>query len=781
MVQWSVTDRAEVLRVLQCTACCAALEQVRNLIPLDLRGVQDPTPPKHEKGGKWSEKTLVDKELPMREYLRAAVELFPRTVTGKGMGPVLTAVVKNVASLGEGVISWRADQESSLKAVAKSLVAPNAELQKLVPEHGKGICAGINFAFLYVLCEALEYVDRKVVDGILFGFAPVGEVPPGGRFRPVDEPSVAPFSTEENSDMFDRVAADLARRFRRAQQQGGQSKEWKELTTLWVNVIGPEGEVAKGHMDGGEHGRGYSRRQVWDMYKDCPGGPRCLVRFGVEQGGKLRGCDNGAFCGHNARTRMSETIHCIGADFPAIIAREFAKWVESECWIGTDDVEAAYRRILNSMPQYTVVALVEPDSGQVRYFPMPGFPFGLKSAVVAFNRVEELLIEVSRVFMLVPCGHYYDDAVTVEPRFAGRSGQRAIWMVHEVVGIPFAAKKHEKMRAANPFLGIVSDFERKPGFVQMRVKKSRREKLLKDLEDVLKSGELTGAQAATFRGKLYFTSLTAFGGVGRAPLQALARRQYSDGDEKRLDDDLRRAVVAMRALLERLPPRLIPLLDSERSECIYIWSDAMWEPVRGDDGEALQVFDEVSGESFYIAKATLAFAVYRAWTGTWAHSYKDVGIDILRQLTPGKKTYIGQLEALAAAAVMHTLPEDWLAGRDGYMWIDNMGAKYSLQKGSARKEDSARIVDSFSKRVASLGFRPWIEYVPSAQNVADLPSRDKWSEYYSVIGADEHGFLPSGERASEWIEMNVPDVSGWSTISSPSGSGRSPRKRRRGK
>jgi hypothetical protein len=62
-----------------------------------------------------------------------------------------------------------------------------------------------------------------------------------------------------------------------------------------------------------------------------------------------------------------------------------------------------------------------------------------------------------------------------------------------------------------------------------------------------------------------------------------------------------------------------------------------------------------------------------------------------------------------------------------------------------------------------------------------LPSRDKWLEYYSVIGADEHGLLPSGERASEWIEMIVPDVSGWSAISSPSGGGRSPRKRRRGK
>ena len=769
--------------MLDCKACCDAVVQVRHLIPAALRGVQDPTPPKRDVSGKWSEVTLVDKGLPMREYLHEAVKLFPRAVTGKGMGPVLRAVVREVSELQGGVVSWRAAQERSLKMVATSLTAATAELQKLVPDHGKHVCAGINFAFLYVVCEALEYVDRKVVDGILFGFVPVGDVPPGGRFRPVDEPVVAPFSAEENAQLFDQVSADLAQRSRRARQKGEQSQEWTELTKLWENVVGPDGEVSKGHMDGGKNGRGYSRRQIWDMYKDCPGGPRCLLRFGVEQGGKLRGCDDGARCGHNQRTRMGETIHCVGADLPATIAREFAKWVTSACWIGTDDVEAAYRRVLNSKPQYTVVALWDPspDVEQVKYFAMPGFPFGLKSAVVAFNRVEELLIEVSRVLMLVACGHYYDDAVTVEPRFAGRSGQRAVWMVHKLVGIPFAEKKHEKMRGANPFLGIVSDFACRPGFVEMRVKESRRKKLMSDLESVLKSGELTGAQAASLRGKLYFTSLTAFGGVGRAPLQALAKRQYGDSDDKRLDDDLRRAVTAMLALLERLPPRLIPLVDSERNECIYIWSDAMWEPLRGDDGGALQVFDEVSGESFYIAKATLAFAVYRAWTGTWTHSYRDVGIDILRQLTPGKKTYIGQLEGLAAAAVVHTLPAEWLAGRDGYMWIDNMGAKYSLQKGSARKEDSARIVDSFSKRVASLGFRPWIEYVPSAQNVADLPSRDKWSEYYSVIGADEHGLLPSGELASEWIEMNVPDVSGWSSISSPSGGGRSTRKRRRGK
>jgi len=97
---------------------------------------------------------------------------------------------------------------------------------------------------------------------------------------------------------------------------------------------------------------------------------------------------------------------------------------------------------------------------------------------------------------------------------------------------------------------------------------------------------------------------------------------------------------------------------------------------------------------------------------------RDVGIDIIRQLVPGKKTYIGQLQALAAAAVVHSLPEEWLRGRDGYMWIDNMGAKYNLQKGSARKEDSARIVDSFAKRVA---ISPPSHYISSVITVMNAP------------------------------------------------------------
>ena len=223
------------------------------------------------------------------------------------------------------------------------------------------------------------------------------------------------------------------------------------------------------------------------------------------------------------------------------------------------------------MPQYTVVALMDPERMEVRYFTMPGFPFGLRSAVVAFNLVEEFVIEVARVLLLVACGHYYDDAVTVEPKFAATSGQRAVWFVHEILGLPFADKKHEKMRAANPFLGIVSDFAARAGYVVIRVKEARRRKVLALLQRVLDEHVLTGAGAASLRGKLYFTSLTAFGGVGRAPLQVLASRQYGGDGDVGVDEGMEDAIRSMMALLERLPPRAIPLVDAGREDCIYIW------------------------------------------------------------------------------------------------------------------------------------------------------------------------------------------------------------------
>lgn len=101
-----------------------------------------------------------------------------------------------------------------------------------------------------------------------------------------------------------------------------------------------------------------------------------------------------------------------------------------------------------------------------------------------------------------------------------------------------------------------------------------------------------------------------------------------------------------------------------------------------------------------------------------------MGIDVLRQLVPGKKSYIGQLESLAGASFYYTYdPLRLSRGRQIYHWIDNLAAVAGLAKGYSGQADTARIVNSFNVRQAYLKFRVWWEWVPTHQNIADLPSR----------------------------------------------------------
>ena len=127
-------------------------------------------------------------------------------------------------------------------------------LLQLVPQYCQGITQSFNYSLLYVACEAIGYVDCTVVDSMLYGFMPVGDVPACGRFRPVDEPEVTPFTAEENSKLFDDVSAVLSETSRKARGQGEGSKAWQNLEKLWSNVVEEGGEISKGHMDGGDSG-----------------------------------------------------------------------------------------------------------------------------------------------------------------------------------------------------------------------------------------------------------------------------------------------------------------------------------------------------------------------------------------------------------------------------------------------------------------------------------------------------------------------------------------------
>ena len=762
-----ITASGKVALILDNTRFWSCVKEVAETIHFEVADVVDSPIQqriKYDSNTQWRERTIIPQELSIRDAIKRAKSLSPPPQGGT-LSNTLVATIRALAGMGNSIVPWRVAQRDKIKGIARRLEAFNPGLRALIPAHGRNLNARINFATMYTLHAAIGYIDRLLIDKMLFGFEVVYNIPTSLAFRAVQEPPVDRFTTAENVACFDMVSKQLHKAARDATRIGADPQAAETMKKVWEGIVGEEGEVQKGLMDGGEDGYGYSRQQIWSQFKQVPGGPRCLLRFGVWQNGKCRGCDNGALCGHNDRTQLEETIVCITADFPAQIAREFAKYNrEWRIRIGTDDVDSAYRRVLCAQPWYTVVAAWDTGRQEVRYFTMPGHPFGLRSAVVNFNRVERFMVEVQRIIFLVACGGYFDDEVVCEPDFAGSTGQQIIWWIHQLVGFPFAEKKHEKMRFKNAFLGVVNNSAAMAGFILIQIKETRRAKMIKQLQDILKRGSLSAAEAASVRGKLTFISMWAFGAVGKAPLQALARRQYSKKGSEDLDENLVRAIEFLLIILPTLPAVSIPLWNDAPEEVLLIWSDAMFEPLQDDQGDYITVKDETSGFEFRSAKATLAFAVFVPWLsgGKWFHSYKDVGMDVFVQMVPGKKTYIGQLELLAAAATLYSLPDDILRGRRAYFWIDNMGAKYGLQKSGSSKEDSARIINAFVLRAASLLFRPWFEWIPSEQNIADLPSRNKLDEYFQAIGAGKDGLNEKGEQVSTFITMVLPDFSSWS-------------------
>ena len=106
----------------------------------------------------------------------------------------------------------------------------------------------------------------------------------------------------------------------------------------------------------------------------------------------------------------------------------------------------------------------------------------------------------------------------------------------------------------------------------------------------------------------------------------------------------------------------------------------MWELHRLPTGDMVQIVDEETGDIFYSAQAAIAFVMFDPSDGSWHVCHEEIGMDVLRLMVPGKKSYIGQLEALAAAAVLSSLPTDRLAGKRMMFWVDNLAAKYGLQR-----------------------------------------------------------------------------------------------------
>ena len=266
------------------------------------------------------------------------------------------------------------------------------------------------------------------------------------------------------------------------------------------------------------------------------------------------------------------------------------------------------------------------------------------------------------------------------------------------------------MRPSNCFLGVISDFSRlADGYVIVRPKPSRIEKLVAALIAVRDADELTPEAASRLRGKLEWTSSTAFRGLGRAALSAFTARQYDDSGDLTLGSALRESIAFFLDVLAVVQGcRVFVRRARRRVRPLVVWTDASYSAgVGGRVG--VVVYDP-------------ALPTGRRWRVAGA----DVPAAVLSQFRR-REQYIGQLEALAGVVPYTSLP-DVFRGRDAIHFVDNTGALSALTRGTSSDIDTARLAFALSTIRFSLRVNTWFMYVPSKANIADLPSRGEMAQ-----------------------------------------------------
>ena len=476
-----------------------------------------------------------------------------------------------------------------------------------------------------------------------------------------------------------------------------------------------------------------------------------LNRFGVWQNGVVRPCDDGTANGFNDGVTMHESLRCIAADWPARVAKAFALLLPDDgLWdllLATDDVARAFRQVSCAQPQFTAVALRNPNTGTVEFYTLGGFNFGLATAPNQFNRVTHFLSVTSQHLFGAACGYYYDDIPSVDPSFAAGlpedrgdskfsdearhryphhfhlfgtmrgSSQWCIGLLATLVGFPFAQKKRVTSSRLAKFLGVMTDFRQfiALGSVRMFISEEKRRSLVTIIEAALLLSVFSGSAASRLAGKLSFVTMWSPWRFGRAMLQPLFAHAKSAG-ARAMHIAVRSALEFFLSTLPLIPDHVIHVFTrghASKLPRVYLWSDAAWSPDNLLRPAGLGIV--LLMPAFYDSEGTYVPL-------KWYYAEANCPIDFLERFCLPRTVRIGELELLAAVCAYLTFPH-LLKDRKVTHWIDNTGALASLIKGYARAADLAKIVHAFAVTNLALSCLIWFEYVRSKANIADLPSR----------------------------------------------------------
>lgn len=679
----------------------------------------------------------------MVDYARRALLLVsPFDAVVPEMPEDLRDAIRFTCSHGWDIAAWRLQRLRDLVEIAQSLRPMSDRILARRPEHVAWTGGpDVNPAFMSAISEALESPDVSLPAAVyLTGFPIVGQATDTGLWRRRSAweirragPKISVAELLSSNLRFTAtIISSLPKQWRSARASG--DSDWLRLNQMaWqatideVNIkFSARGPFTRSRMDAKF---GYGK---W----------RPIRRFGIPKGTGVRPCDDATQSGHNSAFISGHVMATCPNDFPAAAAREFfdaystgaSAAVGGSIGAAKEDVPNAYRTVPTATPGLTIVAIVHPSSGVVWFFETRGLNFGLAAAGENFVRLPELLIMASRRLLAVPSALFIDDVQVVESEasrgfpvagadgllcFPGSAHSSFVSMCG-IAAFPLSIPKREEWSVSPVALGIESDLSRAhvDGSIRQRIAGPTRVKASMLVESFQRSQSLSPSQAASLRGKL--GHLFSRSSVARAALAPLTRRQYQlpgAGDDHSgslawaLTEDLRSSLSFSADMLAGLLPDLLYHGPSSRGRPLVMFSDAsLLPPV----------------PPMLVGSGRVGFVVFHpdGRSATWASA--DVPVDLMLRLHSfrNRKTHIISLEAIALFSPFFS-PElqNLLAGADVFQFADNQTVNAISVKGYSSAPDVGRMLSAFSLRLASLGARTWVVYVPTELNIADPLSR----------------------------------------------------------
>ena len=277
-------------------------------------------------------------------------------------------------------------------------------------------------------------------------------------------------------------------------------------------------------------------------------------RFGVKQGEKVRAVDDFSEFLVNASVTSIEKLALYGLDEVVNSARFFMgvdsieldvegqphlRWPVDgreahlrELQGRALDLKAAYKQLARSPSDAwaSVLAVWNPDKGDVEYYESIALPFGSVSAVMCFNRMARALrIIMSELFLLVNT-NFFDDFCQLEVKDLCKSSWETAEMVMKLLGWRISTSDDKRLPFAPSFqmLGAIVDLSQSgQGLVTVKNKPSRLEDIAKLVESVLIKPKIPLSTIETLRGRLLYAASHTFGRCTHLTIQLLSRASRS--------------------------------------------------------------------------------------------------------------------------------------------------------------------------------------------------------------------------------------------------------------